>query len=162
MRLFALILGLILAVTFPARADEVRLRNGAVIQGRVVRDDKDAVVVEVGNGRMNLARRDVVSVTINRTDPAEPSDKPVTSETPAPRRVVARENPRPQPIPPQAAARRAATPAPVPKIVAVERLAPTPVVGVEVDTSAKKTRAPADSKAKSRPVASKPTVKPDW
>jgi hypothetical protein len=159
--MFALVLGMLLSIVSTVRGDEVRLKNGAVIHGRVVMDGKDAVVVEVGHGRMNLARRDVISVTIAREPVQAPAERPASAEVPA-RRASVRETARHHPtttMPPPPAGRRAA---PAARVIPVERVVPA-TAGPELETAVKKARSVvADVKARSRPVASKPAVKPDW
>jgi hypothetical protein len=188
MRLLPLILGMILITAAPASADEVRLRNGSVIYGKIVREDKDFVVIEIGRGRMNLARRDIVAITVSRVDPVEPAGGSPATEgrsgapTPTPEqqrlRPAAEETPQgdggggqkaPVVLPPR---RLRGVPTQGPKIVAVERLPaqpPLPVVplGPEAETPVRKapnrTTAAPDSKGSTpKQAASRAAPKPDW
>lgn len=154
MRLLPLILGMVLIAAAPARADEIRLRNGSVIQGRIVREDKDIVVIDVGRGRMNLARRDIVAITVSHVESVDPVNKspapnaqdpanpPAAGSEPLPSRRVrptAEETPpseeasAPVVLPPRRF--RGGVPTPGPKIVTVERLPAQPAAGANTGAS---------------------------
>lgn len=60
--LLAALLGVPVLTTDRAVADEVRLRNGNVIQCRVVAESPRHLVVEVPYGRMTIEREDVVEI----------------------------------------------------------------------------------------------------
>lgn len=190
MRLSLLILGIVLIAASPARADEIRLRNGSVIQGRIVREDKDFVVIEIGRGRMNLARRDIVAITMSHVESVEPASgspapgarnpanpPPPATATPPTRRVrPATEEatptegegaPRAPVVLPNRRVR--GMPTPGPKIVAVDRVPAQPLTGVgpESDAPPRKSptraaTAPESNGSAAKPTASRATPKPDW
>ncbi|MBI5366824.1 MAG: hypothetical protein HZA54_07285, partial [Planctomycetes bacterium] len=47
----------------PCAADVVRLKNGTLLEGRIVAEDDRALVLEIMGGRMQIPRADVLSVT---------------------------------------------------------------------------------------------------
>jgi hypothetical protein len=51
-----------------AHADSVFLKNGGEIRGQIVEQREDSIVIEVGPGRLTVARRDVVRVVSSTTD----------------------------------------------------------------------------------------------
>jgi hypothetical protein len=61
------VLGL-LAIPPAADADEVVLRGGGVIRGEVVADGRDAVVIEVGPGRVTVPRSRIERVVAGTSD----------------------------------------------------------------------------------------------
>lgn len=63
-----LLLGAIaLALAAPAWADEVTLRSGGKIVGRVVADKPDSITLEVGGGRVTINKADIVEFRPGRT-----------------------------------------------------------------------------------------------
>lgn len=77
------LLGLLVLVTFavPARADlvEVVMRDGAVFDGVLVREDRNEVVIRLAHGTVGVSRSDIESV--NRLGPA-PAPKPSENRLP--------------------------------------------------------------------------------
>ncbi|MBI3271730.1 MAG: hypothetical protein HYZ53_22255 [Planctomycetes bacterium] len=58
----SLLLLLLLPWAAPARADQLKLRDGRTIDGRIVREDADALKVELIRGAVLIARTDVVEI----------------------------------------------------------------------------------------------------
>jgi hypothetical protein len=144
-------------------ADEVRLKNGSVIQGRIVREDDHTIVIDIGRGRMNIARRDVVAVKkVSTPEPdapkpdqrgPRPSPDSPQDAVPAPQgggvpRVVPAQAPRKK--------RDKASGGPGPKVVPLDRTPPSPSKDGPEGPS---------KKSASRGSSSKPSrasAKPDW
>jgi hypothetical protein len=158
MRTLLLVLGLVLIAATPALADEIRLKNGSTIQGRIVREDPDFVTIDLGRGRMSIARRDILSVV--RTvppapDTGSPDERRPRETAPPPDRAVTPRKADPRTTVSNSRKRGKSTPTgPNPKIVPVERVpSRTPHrPGPESVTPSRST---------SR-TARAPTNQPDW
>jgi hypothetical protein len=50
------------------QADSVFLKNGGEIKGEIVEQREDAIVLEVGPGRLTVARRNVARIVVSTTD----------------------------------------------------------------------------------------------
>jgi hypothetical protein len=161
-----LLLGALLILASPALSDEVRLKNGSVFHGRIVREDKESITIDLGRGRMDIARRNIVTIVRAapvESPPAPPSDvppKPVKT-IPIPDRSQQSEggpNSR-QPVVPPRGKRRERAAGPAPKIVPVDRTPPAPTpepVGPE--GTPRSDKGGGDTKASS----SRKAPKSDW
>jgi hypothetical protein len=163
MRFLLVILGVLLITASPARADEIRLKNGSVINGRIVREDRESIVIDLGRGRMSIARRDIVS--IRRTSGTETGPSDPGRDDPAPRSepsARATKSPRatpttggiPRTTPQTPRKRRDRATAGGPKVVPVERTPPKAPKGAGPE-SASPSRKPATR------ATSAPTRDPD-
>ena len=155
-----------MVATAMARGDEIRLKNGSVIYGKIVREDADVVVIDLGRGRMNVARRDIVLIKRAPTPELLEGEKPPVAPLPGQRQT--REAPQPaqdaipakgglpRALPPQVPRRkRERPPAAGPKVVPVERTpAPRPP-GTGPDSAS-------PSRKATKPTTTRPTAKPDW
>src|SRR5262245_17780019 len=94
------VLAALLLVVSPVRADEIRMKNGSILFGRIVQESKDSVTIDIGQGRMNIARRNIVSILKTAPESA-PSDG---SGADAPPKSTVR-RPAPEPAPESQAAR---------------------------------------------------------
>lgn len=177
MRAFLSCLSCLLLLCAPALGDEVRLKNGAVIQGRIIREDRDSIVIDLGRGRMNIARRDIVSIRRTTSDAhgGDPSERdPAGSDDrtrmPSQDGATKRHG---VPSPPVATVPRKKKERPTPtgpRVVPVEKNRPVPPRvrnGGTESTSQSRSEARAMSVPTSAPSASKPaqrraTSKPDW
>lgn len=75
---------LLLGALALARADEVILKNGGAIQGRIVSEDDQKVVVETKAGKVTIERARIREVVRSqpRPQPPEPSEPDTTTPTP--------------------------------------------------------------------------------
>jgi hypothetical protein len=185
MRPFIIVLGVLLLAAHEARADEVRLRNGSIIQGRIVREDKDVVVVDLGRGRMNILKRDVMSIRRGAPEPAESAptsrDPAQRRESPPPRERSTRQGsedpqdavpakgggiPRAQTVQaPRKKRDRAAGPTPGPKVVPVERTSPPAARGTAPEpprNAAPRAGESGTAQATSKPKSGRGSATPDW
>jgi hypothetical protein len=72
---------IVLALSAPAWADIVKLKDGEKLQGQVIKESDTEVVIRVGYGLVTLDRRDVES--IEKTDDQEPAPPASTSRLPS-------------------------------------------------------------------------------
>jgi hypothetical protein len=169
MRRALVLLGVLLIVPSEARADEIRLKNGSVIHGKIVREDKDVVVIDLGRGRMNVARRDITAV--RRTpEPAEKPDDPNNKRNtrdPADhsRDAVPPQGgaPRPPFVPiPRKKKERGSGPVPGggPKVVPVERTSPSAGKSTGPDAGAPSRKSAKGTGSHTKTPA--PSAEPDW
>jgi hypothetical protein len=156
-------LGVMLLGASSLLADELVLKNGSVLHGRIVREERDQVTIDLGRGRMSIARRDIVA--IKRGSPTPAGDPSTESDAPpvdAPSPAQKRTRPAPRTSPqkatdkdPTAEKQPAAQPTRKrkpggPKIVQVERVPAKPSKGAGPESS-----------APSRKSASRGTPPPD-
>jgi hypothetical protein len=172
-RSFSLAFSLMLLCA-PALGDEIHLKNGSVLHGRIVREDQDSLVIDLGRGRMNIARRDIVTIRRSKAPapgdgesetrpPVRPDDRTRRgTDAPAQHAIPPAEaNPRVPIVPAQR--KKKDRPAPTPKVVPVDRTPPKPPardVGPEASGPARK------EATHSGPSATKPgarrTATADW
>jgi hypothetical protein len=174
MRTLIIVLGALLVSASPARADEIRMKNGSILYGKIVREDKESVTIDLGRGRMDVSRRNIVSIvrTAPESAPAEPTpaDSPVK---PAKRSAPEGTPAEPQsggaaprvPVAPTARAKRERpTRGPGPKIVPVDRApqasATVEPVGPESTPPARKPAPRGGGETASKSTSR--TVKTDW
>ncbi|MBI3272245.1 MAG: HEAT repeat domain-containing protein [Planctomycetes bacterium] len=74
-----LLAGLLGAST--ARADIIQLKNGARLEGRIVKQDERVLVVEIAGGRMEIRREDVASIKVVAPREAAPNAAPSSRST---------------------------------------------------------------------------------
>jgi hypothetical protein len=165
-----LILGVLILASSPVRADdEIRLKNGSVIHGKIVRDDKDGVTVDLGQGRMNIPRRDILDVKRVAAAPAEedaPKNAPnrSTRDVPGnPQDAVPPKGggtPRVPYVPPQ----RKKRVGPGTKVVPVERTPPPSPKPAPESTAPSRSSASRSSPSApmTKPGQRPANAKPDW
>ena len=131
MRTLLAILASFLLAAAPALGDEVRLKNGSVLHGRIVREDKDSITIDLGRGRMDIARRNIETITRTAPVGAEGAQDPAALPRPAPRPPAGAPGNAPVvsprvPVVTQPRKPRARATGPAPKVVPVERTQPQP------------------------------------
>ena len=83
MRRVSAILGLSLAVTLPAFAEEISLKDGTKIVGHMSAVTPDKVEVETSYGKMQLKRSDIVTISFPENTPNSTSEStPAKAEAP--------------------------------------------------------------------------------
>lgn len=174
MRTLIILLGTLLVSASPARADEIRMKNGSILYGKIVREDKESVTIDLGRGRMDVSRRNIVTIVraAPESAPTEPSPadaKPLPARKPAPEA-----SPEPQsggavprvPLAPTARAKRERPTRPTgPKIVPVDRApaqaaATVEPVGPESSLPARKPAPRSGGETASKSTSR--TAKTDW
>jgi hypothetical protein len=160
---------MIVAASPVTASDEIRLKNGSILQGKIVREDKDVIVIDLGRGRMSIQRRDVVAVK-KQTEPEEPATPdqrgrptPDNSEdaVPAPQR-----NPPPRVVPAQVPRKKKGGAA-GPKVLPVGK---PPAQAPAPGAPAPRAKDPGPEGPAKKPVdragtasrPTRPTAKPDW
>jgi hypothetical protein len=187
MRPILVVLSFLVLLCAPAHADEVRLKNGAVIQGRIVREDPESIVVDLGRGRMIIARRDIAA--IRRTSNGDFPDAPSSPDREGPDSTKERSRrtggpptqdairqgggvPRSpaQPVPRKRREKPVAV-GPGPKVVPVERTPPArprssggdpPPEGANPSRSSPPRGGTASAPSATKPAQRRATAKPDW
>lgn len=83
MRLVAVIAGtLVLLACTAALADEIKLKNGDKINGKILEEGNDSVVIETPYGKLRIPRERIESVTKDEPKPAEKPREPEKPEQP--------------------------------------------------------------------------------
>ncbi|MHC5145387.1 MAG: hypothetical protein ACYSOX_07155, partial [Planctomycetota bacterium] len=74
----------VMAIAMPSYADEVTLRSGDIIHGKVLEQDDNGILFEhLDLGKMRITKDRIVSVVITSVEPTPPSELP-EDETPTP------------------------------------------------------------------------------
>jgi hypothetical protein len=135
MRTLIILLATLLVSASPARADEIRMKNGSILYGKIVREDKESVTIDLGRGRMDVSRRSIVSIVKSAPESAPTEPPPAEAPTKPARKPApeAQSGGAPRvPLAPTARARRERpTRGAGPKIVPVDRAPAQAQSGVE-------------------------------
>jgi hypothetical protein len=146
-----------------ALADEIRLRNGSSIHGRIVSENKEMVTIDLGRGRMSIPRRDILTITRTPFQPPEqssPKDRKTRENDPPPQKAIPTRRAEPR-TSAQTPRRRGTSRTPTgtqPRIVPVERTPPKPSRSPGPESEAP----PPPQRSSSSRTAPVPSSKPDW
>lgn len=67
----------VMAIAMPSYADEVTLRSGDIIHGKVLEQDDNGILFEhLDLGKMRITKDRIVSVVITSVEPTPPSELP--------------------------------------------------------------------------------------